>query len=171
MEHEEVYGIDQERAHPRAIELIPDEFFWDSTDEFAPFGADEGDIALAEYRDWRRDNPDAPAVECIEWTIESVGDMDAADYNNSLVDRYLIRRQMRDEQFNDYRFIFTLDISVIATGFGQLVDEGKIDPECKPYIQTAINRQRIWGEMSISEEYRDEYVDRMDVLEKVLKEA
>ncbi len=34
---EESYGINKEFAHPRAIELIPEDFFWDCVDELAPF--------------------------------------------------------------------------------------------------------------------------------------
>jgi len=29
---DEIYGIDKEFAHQRAIELIPEEFFWDCID-------------------------------------------------------------------------------------------------------------------------------------------
>lgn len=32
----EHYGIDVEYAHPRAVELIPEDFFWDCCDELAP---------------------------------------------------------------------------------------------------------------------------------------
>ena len=53
MDDEERYGIRKEFAHPRAIELIPDDFFWNCVDELSPFGSDEGDTALAEYREWR----------------------------------------------------------------------------------------------------------------------
>jgi hypothetical protein len=37
--------------------------------------------------------------------------------------------------------MFTLDATVIATGLGQLMDEGRVDSEAKPYIQVAISRQ------------------------------
>jgi uncharacterized protein YfeS len=48
---EEIYGIDKAHANKRAIELIPEEFFWSCIDELSPFGSDEGDTALAEFRD------------------------------------------------------------------------------------------------------------------------
>lgn len=37
--------------------------------------------------------------------------------------------------------MLTLDTTVIATALGQLLDEGRIDPEVKPYIRVAIKRQ------------------------------
>ena len=51
-QNDEKYGINKEFAHARAIELMPNEFFWDILDSLAPFGSDEGDLGLARYRDW-----------------------------------------------------------------------------------------------------------------------
>lgn len=131
---EEKYGIDIDHAHPRAVELIPDDFFWSNIDELSPFGSDEGDTALAEFRDWRKDNPETPTIECLKWVIEGVGEMDFPDYNQQLVNKELVKVQMEDKDFDDQQYIYTLDISVIATGFAQLVDEGIIEQENKPVI-------------------------------------
>ena len=168
---EEVYGIDKNHAHQRAIELVPEDFFWDGINPLAPFGADEGDMALAEFREWRQENPNVPTYECLKWTIESVGNMNISNYNEKLLDRTLIISQMKDESFDDHQYLFTLDISTIATGFGQLVDEGKIDEQNKPFIQLAIDRQKIWAELAENWEPRNEYISNLNVLERVLKEA
>ena len=37
--------------------------------------------------------------------------------------------------------MFTLDATIIATALGQLLDEGRIDAEAKPYVRVAIHRQ------------------------------
>ena len=134
---EELYGIDIDHANKRAIELIPEEFFWSCIDELAPFGSDEGDMALAEFRNWRNANPEVPTIECLKWTIEGVGNMEFADYNENLLSKDKIKKQIEDNDFDDQQYIFTLDISVIATGFGQLVDEGIIEPQNKPIIKLA----------------------------------
>ena len=170
-EDEEKYGIDIENAHPRAIELIPEEFFWSCIDELAPFGSDEGDTALAEYRDWRKANPDTPTIEYLKWVIESVGEMDFADYNQNLLDRDLIKSQLQDDEFDDQQYIYTLDNSVIATGFAQLVDEGIIEGQNKPIIQLALDRQKIWAELSEGWEYAKVYMDNLTVLERALNRA
>ncbi len=167
---DEPYGIDKHNAHPRAIELIPEPFFWDCVDELAPFGSDEGDTALAEYRDWRKEHPKTPTLECLRWTIESVGEMDFSDYNKTLLNPETIHTQLEDPNFDDQQFIYTLDISIIATGFGQLVDEGKIDAENKPIIQLALNRQKIWA-AAADWEYKDEYIHNLSVIESALAEA
>ena len=168
---EEPYGIDKDNAHEKAIELIPEEFFWSCIDELAPFGSDEGDMALSEFRDWKKENPNTETFECIKWTIEGVSEKSLADYNEKILDRNLIKLQLEDENFNDQQYIFTVDISVIATGFGQLVDEGKIDEKNKPLIQLAIDRQKIWAELATEWEYGNEYIEKLNVLNRALKVA
>lgn len=168
---EESYGIDKDNAHARAIELIPEEFFWSCIDELAPFGSDEGDMALSEFRDWKKDNPNIETFECLKWTIEGVSEKSLAEYNEKILDRALIKSQIEDDSFNDQQYIFTVDISVIATGFGQLVDEGKIDKKNKPLIQLAIDRQKIWAEYTTEWEYGNEYIEKLNILDRALKVA
>ncbi len=168
---EEKYGIDIDNAHQKAIELIPEDFFWDCIDELAPFGSDEGDTALAEFRDWRKENPTTPTLECLKWVIESVGEIDFADYNSEILSRAKIKSQLEDEDFDDQQYIYTLDISVIATGFAQLVDEGIIEVENKEVIQLAIDRQLVWAELSEDWEYAKEYISNLKILDRVLKAA
>lgn len=171
MEEDEKYGIDIDNAHPKAIELIPEDFFWSCIDELAPFGSDEGDTALAEYREWRKKNPVTPTLECLKWVIEGVGEMKFTDYNSALLSRTKIKSQLEDEDFDDQQYIYTLDISVIATGFAQLVDEGIIEAENKKIIQLAIDRQIIWAELSEEGEHLKEYISNLKVLDRVLKAA
>lgn len=173
---EDGYGINKQNAHPRALELIKEEFFWDCSDELAPFGSDEGDTALSEFRDWKDENQNEPVFECIKWTIEGVGEIHLKDYNERLLDRDLIEKQIADVNFDVEQYIFTLDVSIIATGFGQLVDEGKIDKEIKPFIRIAIERQKLWAKISEQENVwyeksADNYVERMNMLLKVLNIA
>ena len=86
---------------------------WDCVNEDAPFGSDEGAEAYYEYRDWRSENPTAPLIDCIAW----IGD---------------------ESHYSD---AFTFDATIIATVLGQLVDEGRVDAEAKPFARTAIRRQ------------------------------
>jgi uncharacterized protein YfeS len=168
---EEQYGIDKENANRRAVELIPEEFFWHCADELAPFGSDEGDTALAEYRDWRKQNPKTPTIECLKWVIEGVGEMEFDEYNADLLDREKIKAEIKDEDFDDQQYIFTLDVSVISTGFAQLVDEGIIEPQNKPIIQLAIDREIIWAEVSERWEHAKEYIANLNVLKRALQVA
>ena len=165
---DEAYGIERENAHPRALQLIPDEFFWDCADELAPFGSDEGDTALDEFRGWRLKHPKSPIEECIAWTIESVGEMDPTEYTDEIADEKLIASQLEDEDFDDQQYIYTLDVSVIATGFGQLADEGTIDASAKPYLRRALKRQMVWARLVKMDPGYERNLRR---LEQVLDEA
>jgi len=169
--NEEIYGIDKENAHKRAIELVPEKFFWNGIDELAPFGSDEGDTALSEYRNWRKKFPKKPTIECIKWTIESVGEIKFEEYNKGITTKERIKFQIQVEEFNDHQYIYTLDISVIATGFGQLVDEGKIDLENKAIIRLALERQKKWAELSTDWKHRKEYISNLKILERILDDA
>ncbi|GAB5517682.1 MAG: molybdate metabolism regulator [Rhodopirellula baltica] len=130
-----------ETAHPRARELMREPLFWDCVDEAAPFGSDEGSDAYYEWRSWRSENPDAPLTDCIDWILD--GNLNA--YNETLASDAQVETDLANpddallsEQFD----MFTLDTTIIATGLGQLMDEGKIDTEAKPFIHVAIKRQR-----------------------------
>jgi len=66
-----------ETAHPRARQLMREEFFWDCVDEEAPFGSDEGWQAYYEFRGWRRTSG-KNLVECLSWIC--MGNLDG--YNH-----------------------------------------------------------------------------------------
>jgi uncharacterized protein YfeS len=171
MEDEELYGIHKEHAHPKAIELIPEDFFWDCVDELAPFGSDEGDTALAEFREWRKANPHTPVMACLKWVIESIGEMDIEAYNEDLLDRDRIKQLMEDPAYDDSYYMFTLDTTVIATGFGQLVDEGMIDPDTKPIIGIALERQIAWALLSESWSYAEQHIGYLNIMKRALEDA
>ena len=171
MEDQDLGGIDKDRGHPRAIQIIPDEFFWDCTDELSPFGSDEGDTALSEYRDWRKENPDEALDECLVWTIESVGEIDASEYTDAIFDEKTVRGQINDPDFDDQQLIYTTDVSVIATAFGQLADEGKIDASAKPYVSRALKRQMVWGKLQPDWGHAEAYLKNLARLQAALAEA
>jgi uncharacterized protein YfeS len=130
-----------ETAHPRARELMREPLFWDCVDEAAPFGSDEGSDAYYEWRNWREENSNAPLTECFDWILS--GNLEA--YNDSLASDAQIEKDAADPDnafLGDQYDIFTLDTTIIATGLGQLMDEGVIDSAAKPYMFVAIKRQR-----------------------------
>jgi len=168
---EDRYGINKDYAHPNAIKLVPEEFFWDCVDELAPFGSDEGDMALAEYRDWRKLNPNTPILECMKWSIEGVGEIPYENYNESLLSKEVIKEHIYNQEYNDHYYIYTLDATVIGTGFGQLVDEGKIDEDIKPTISIALTRLIYWSELQPDWEGSEIFIKNLKVLERILADS
>ncbi len=116
-----------ETAHPRARELMREPLFWNCVDESTPFGSDEGNDAYYEWRSWRESHPGSSLTDCFSWIL-----------NGQLCDFAL------DYESDDWD-PFTLDTTIIATGLGQVMDEGTIDDDAKPFLDIAIQRQRIPG--------------------------
>ena len=130
-----------ETAHPRARELMREPLFWDCVDEAAPFGSDEDSDAYYEWRNWREENGSSPLTDCFNWILD--GNLDA--YNDSLVSDAQIEKDASnpdDALLGGQYDMFTLDTTIIATGLGQLMDEGATDPAAKPFMQVAVKRQR-----------------------------
>ena len=168
---DEVYGVDKEHAHPNAVKLVTQEFFWDCADDLAPFGSDEGDTGLSEFRSWRLDNPNTPIKECLNWAIEDIAEITQSDYNENILSEALIKEQIENEDFDDAYYIWTVDVTVISTGFGQLLDEGKIDLDAKPIINLALSRQIIWAENLDSWGHREQYISNLSYLKELLNKA
>lgn len=71
-------------------------------------------------------------------------DGDLEDYSDELCTNQSIERDLKNPKaaFLGKSFdMFSLDTTVISTGLGQLIDEGRIDVEAKPFIHVAIQRQ------------------------------
>lgn len=122
----------------RAVEIADYKFFWDATDDLAPFGCEEAYIAFCEISDWIAENPNTPIIECFIWILES-WDLDLEDFNDEIIDSENIMKIIQDMDF--YEELMSLDYTIIATGFGQLILQGKIDESVKNIIQLSILRQ------------------------------
>jgi len=127
-------------AHPRARELMRENFFWDCVDEEGPFGSDEGHDAYFDYRGWRSGHPSAPLVDCLSKVMKG----ELAGYTSDLASAGRVEADITSPGgafLADNYDMLTLDTTVIATGLGQLLDEGHIDADAKPYIHVALSRQ------------------------------
>ena len=61
------------------------------------------------------------------------------DFNDEIIESENILKIIQDLDFYDE--LMTLDYTIIATGFGQLILHGKIDEDVKNIIQLSILRQ------------------------------
>jgi uncharacterized protein YfeS len=114
-----------------------EDILWDCAYELAPFGSDEGSDAYAEYRSWRAENPTANLIDCIAWILGGR----LAEYNFGLTTDAAIEQCDESAESLGYSDAFTLDATIIATVLGQLVNEGRIDAEVKPFANVAVARQ------------------------------
>ena len=122
----------------KALEIADYEFFWDSGDQLAPFGSEEGYIAFIELNEWLDENPGKPIIEYFKWVF-SIWDMELSDFDDKIIEEDNIIKTIQDYDFDDT--IFAFDVTLIASGFGQLIIQGKIDESIKNIVHLAILRQ------------------------------
>jgi uncharacterized protein YfeS len=120
--------------YPKAAQILTDEFYWDCTDEFSPFGNDDGADTFTFFREWReehsRDNPVRFLDEHLEgWQVIN-GHWDVVDADEAV-------KLIKENEFS----FFTRDNSIIAVAFGQILVDGKVHPEIKRRGLLAIERQ------------------------------
>lgn len=125
-----------EHRHWRARLLMPNERLWSCVEEDAPFGSDEGAEAFTDFVDWREANPSAPMIDCIAWILKGK----QAQYDERLLDESLILEESDEAVLGLGYDAWTLDITILATVLGQLVLEGMIDLQVKPFAMVAIKR-------------------------------
>lgn len=167
-----LYGIKKELSHYNAKELIKEDFFWSCTYELAPFGSDEGDLALEDFREWRKENPNEKLFIFVASYLTGGWEFILEDYTTKKVlNKELIKKHELDRNFDTHYNYFVLDTCIIATCFGQFIDEGKIDKEVIPILETSIQKLILWSEFSIEEwDYAKEYIQRLNVLKNVVNE-
>ena len=112
-------------SHPRFCELATESFYLDCTDDFSPFGSDDGADTLSSLEDWYRDGGRDAEVDdflgdlMAEWEIEIP---DLADASHAVVAAWL------DEDPAHEVHLHTLCRAYVATAFGQLKITGAIWP-------------------------------------------
>ena len=165
-------GIDKSKAHKKAIELLTDDLFWDTSDELTPFGNEFGDTALNDYRAWREESPKESLVEFMKEIIEDVGEIEFSEYSVKLLDKANIGSLLTDEEYDVEQLFDGLDNSIVAAGFAQLIDEGKIDKDAKRLIRIALERQMIAHSLGLyDEDLSKEYIGNLKVMKEVIEKA
>lgn len=67
------YELSPETAHPKAKELLIEDFYWSSIEESAPFGNDDGSDAFYGFRDWRSKNKNESPIVYLKELINEWG--------------------------------------------------------------------------------------------------
>lgn len=137
----------KQKAHKNALKWLRDEFYWSENDPTGPFGSFEGMRAFEGFEKWRASHQEAPIVPYIGDFLHKTANLSLSDYNNTLVDRDSMEAQIQNRKFDDYRNIFSVDVSIIAIVLGQFVLEGKIDKDLYPILYVAIERLMLWNEL------------------------
>lgn len=133
----DLWELSPDAAHPKAAQLLKDEFFWDCVDENTPFGNDTGADTLKFFRAWRKEHPCANASEFLGEILGEVFEVPDAHWN--VIEPVQVQALL-DESDDD---VCVRDDTLIAVAFGQIVLEGKVDAEIKRRALLALQRQSL----------------------------
>jgi uncharacterized protein YfeS len=152
-------------AHPKAQKLMQDDFYYSVTDQIAPFGDDDSWETFRAFREWFPNNNDRDKLEFIYGQLSYWGyppfDLSMTEFDE--VNNYLKLSPMHD------RYLYGAGEAVIATAFGQLYIEGKIDLNIRNFAIAAIKRQTLPEMIAMySEQQKDEIAEKYNKLLSVL---
>ena len=159
--------INLKNANPTAQKIMSEDFFYDVTDEFAPFGSDVGNDTFYLYIDWKNKNETKKAIEFLN---ENLAEINLSKFNlntDTKNPKKLISTV--DKMPNKYYDINYIDNTVISLAFSQLFLSGNIDAEIKKLAKIAIEREILFAE--VWEENSKTRIEKLNKLAKSLNLA
>lgn len=136
-----------DKAHPNAKLLMNDSFYFNLTDETAPFGNTDGANIYAGFKEWRQTHKNKDPRE---YLFEQINYLGYPKFDINETDLLKLKSYLQERELGS-RFMSGTDAAIVAIAFGQLYLEGSIDEDYKELAKTAVNRQLIpellecWG--------------------------
>ncbi len=153
-------GPAKETSHPNFVKSMESEFYYDCTDEFSPFGNDDGADLLYNLEDWYREKKLTRNI--VKWMFNQIDEM-GFEYESKGCSEILDLKTLNKIQEEDEYLISSMDNSIIATGFGQIKITGKIDSKLKDLTIKALDRQ-----MLLDEDDDKEFFNRLEKMKNDL---
>lgn len=160
-------------CHPRFLELARDDFYYDCTDDFSPFGNDDGADTLYNLEDHYREggtSDDVPGfiADLIDgWDFGVPPDMIQSD--EAAIAGWLAQNEMHQH------FLQSVCNAYVATAFGQLKITGKINPEICADALAALACQVRLNHLARAAQpdwpYAEQNLERLVAMRQVLEAA
>lgn len=149
---DEEYGLHPKTSHPNFVKCFKDDFYFDCSDDDAPFGSDNGADTLYELEQYIRKNKTLNWNLFAQKIVEQYWDMKYIPATGNVnIDN--LKKQLAEKEDHEM-FILHSDQVTIAVAFGQLKITGKINAEIKKNALLSLNRINLlarikgWGENS-----------------------
>ena len=127
-----VWRLSKKTAHPKAAQLMKEDWYWSESDDLSPFGNDEGWDAFYAFKDWREKNKNIePAL--------FLGELERT-WGVSFSHKDITSAAELKEAEKKNQFLHTMDAGIIAVALGQFVLEGRISGRLKDLGIKAANR-------------------------------
>jgi uncharacterized protein YfeS len=141
-------GLARETCHPNFVSLAPEDFYYDVTDDFGPFGSDDGSDTLSGLEEWYQDGgKDAKVMRYLKDLL------DAWDFG--LPKKFLQAEPARlegwlaQDDMNE-RYLQGECRARVAVAFGQLKIVGTVVPKCRDEALAAIRLQLWMNERAVT---------------------
>ena len=150
-------GLHRLTSHPKFREHFTDDLYYDCTDEFAPFGSDEGDISLHEVNDDLKRAVKAGTgfhfILMVKDMIEhDLGGAYPTDDNSREAVEVVLKTNSIDDMIN-------CDMTLYSTAFAQIKTIGWIDAELKQLALNAMKRMAVVFEIKGDDYLREMVVE------------
>ena len=143
-------GLHRLTSHPKFREHFTDDLYYDCTDEFAPFGSDEGDTSLYEVEDdLKRAVKEGTGFHFILMVKDMIDDNLGGAYPTDDNSREAVEAVLKTNSIED---MINCDMTLYSTAFAQIMTMGWIDPELKQLALNAMKRMYIAFEIEQDEE-------------------
>lgn len=136
-------GPTRKTSHPNFVASMKAEFYYDCTDEFSPFGNDDGADLLFKLEDWYREKKLIRNI--VRWLFNNIDEM-GFKYRSKGLSEILALETLNKIEGEDKYFFESMDNAIIAAGFGQIKITGKIDAKLKDLTIIALDRQLLLNE-------------------------
>ncbi|MCE3279284.1 MAG: hypothetical protein K0S44_1475 [Bacteroidetes bacterium] len=123
----ENYELSPETAHPKAKQLLTEDFYWSSIEESGPFGSDDGSDAFYGFKLWRSENKAASPIVYLERLLKT-WDYPYFDLNemDTVKIKEYISAKSRTDSSNFQMPEMTEEFKIMAKNMGMDFDENKL---------------------------------------------
>jgi uncharacterized protein YfeS len=121
-------GLARETSHPNFVAIASEDFYYDTTDDFSPFGNDDGSDTLSCLQEWYQAGGTNPKVT--RFLNQLLADWDfGVPKKLHLASPEAIEKWLAKDEMNE-TFLESECCARIATAFGQLKITGTMTAEC-----------------------------------------
>jgi uncharacterized protein YfeS len=156
-----------ENAHPNAKKLMSDSFFFNIIEETAPFGSDDGSDTYASFHIWRRTHSHESLTIFLE---EHINDWGYPKFDIQEMDLEKLKPYLKEDEMN-IQYMTGIDQAIVASAFGQLYLEGKMDNDIKELAIISINRELLPGILRLWGNYENTRTENLNKLLTVLNQV
>ena len=160
-------ALDPKTSHPNFVKNMTEEFYYDCTDDFSPFGNDDGSDLLYSLEEWYQEGKGKGNI--LKWLFQTI-DGYGCKYASEGCSQILDEAQLQQVKEEDPYLFEMMDRSIIAAAFGQYKITGQIAKQLKELALIALKRQLILNGTdtdTITIEYASRLKTMQEDLEKV----